>query len=370
MKCLAGWIFVFLLQPVLSSDAAEGVSYTNIVRKGPLSIHVIRFPRNLAAFEIRSLHSAGNAVGLGRLSDQLKLLKDATPVAAINGDFYQRNGPFAGDPRGLQIVDGELISAPARGASFWINANGQPQIAVTDSALRVVWPDGATSPLGLNGRCEPSDLQLYTPTLGSNARANAGREFVMVSADGSTNLSFRAGADFSMSVREIRNAGAGPVEQGTFVLAVGPAAARKIPQLQAGSKLRIISATIPSVRGATQAIGGGPTLVLSGKNQRFNDGDDESYQLSSMRERHPRSAIGWSDSEFIWVSVDGRQRASIGMRMDELAALMMELGCKEAMNLDGGGSSTLWFEGKVRNRPCDGGERPVANSLVLVRKKQ
>jgi exopolysaccharide biosynthesis protein len=46
------------------------------------------------------------------------------------------------------------------------------------------------------------------------------------------------------------------------------------------------------------------------------------------------------------------------------------LGCKEAMNFDGGGSATLWYDGQVRNSPCDRMEREIANCLVIVCKKQ
>ena len=89
-----------------------------------------------------------------------------------------------------------------------------------------------------------------------------------------------------------------------------------------------------------------------------------------MLERHPRTAIGWNAGNYFLVEVDGRQEnLSVGMTLDELADYMARLGCEEAMNLDGGGSATLWFDGKVRNSPCDGKERPVANSLVFTRKR-
>ena len=86
--------------------------------------------------------------------------------------------------------------------------------------------------------------------------------------------------------------------------------------------------------------------------------------------RNPRTAIGWNDKEFFFVVVDGRSKElSIGVRFAELADLMVELGCKEALNLDGGGSTTLWLGGKVVNHPSEKGvERNVANALVLVRK--
>jgi exopolysaccharide biosynthesis protein len=70
------------------------------------------------------------------------------------------------------------------------------------------------------------------------------------------------------------------------------------------------------------------------------------------------------------VVVDGRQLdVSIGMTLPELAEFMLKLGCKEALNLDGGGSATLWAFGAVRNSPSEGQERPACNALVVLRKK-
>ena len=84
--------------------------------------------------------------------------------------------------------------------------------------------------------------------------------------------------------------------------------------------------------------------------------------------RHPRSAIGWNKDYFFMVEVDGRQRKSLGMTFPELAEYMLKLGCEEAMNLDGGGSATLWVDGEVVNSPSRGRERPAANALALLKK--
>jgi len=54
--------------------------------------------------------------------------------------------------------------------------------------------------------------------------------------------------------------------------------------------------------------------------------------------------------------------------MPELASYLVKLGCQEAMNLDGGGSATLWVLGTVINEPSEGRPRPAANALVLVQK--
>jgi exopolysaccharide biosynthesis protein len=85
--------------------------------------------------------------------------------------------------------------------------------------------------------------------------------------------------------------------------------------------------------------------------------------------RHPRSAVGWrGDGTLLLVVVDGRQGDySVGMSLSELTELFRSLGAVEALNLDGGGSTTLVVGGAVANRPSDPqGERPVANALLLL----
>lgn len=66
------------------------------------------------------------------------------------------------------------------------------------------------------------------------------------------------------------------------------------------------------------------------------------------------------------MQVDGRQPSvSVGMTLSELTRYLLDLGCTEALNLDGGGSSTLWVLGQVLNNPCERAERPTGNALVI-----
>ena len=85
--------------------------------------------------------------------------------------------------------------------------------------------------------------------------------------------------------------------------------------------------------------------------------------------RHPRTALGFNPRFFFLAEVDGRQKQlSEGMSFAELANFMKELGCTEAMNLDGGGSATFWLDGKVRNSPSDKHERGLANALIIIKR--
>ena len=154
-----------------------------------------------------------------------------------------------------------------------------------------------------------------------------------------------------------------------MVLSIGPNAARSLPDIQPGAVLHISTASAPALHGIRTAISGGPVLVRNGKRLKPRPRAFESYEYTSMFERHPRAAIGWNDRYFYLVEVDGRQgRLSVGMTLDELSSFFISLGCDEAMNFDGGGSATLWYDGEVRNSPCERGEREIANCLVVVSK--
>ena len=161
--------------------------------------------RDNSLYKIDSVHAGAKAIGLETLSEQLGRL-DSTrwiPVAGVNGDFYQRDKAFAGAPRGLQIMDGELISAPCSSATFWIDALGQFHMTNVASLFRIVWPNGATTGFGLNGELHPQGIELYTPTVGFSTHAEGAREFVLSRVEGSRWLPLRIGQTYLAHVSEV-----------------------------------------------------------------------------------------------------------------------------------------------------------------------
>ena len=98
------------------------------------------------------------------------------------------------------------------------------------------------------------------------------------------------------------------------------------------------------------AVGAGPALVSDGKVRVTTN--EEVFFNSAIPDTHPRTAAGIrSDGTLLLVVVDGRQPLSRGVDLDQLAALMADLGAEEALNLDGGGSSSLYVKGRLLNRP-------------------
>jgi hypothetical protein len=128
------------------------------------------------------------------------------------------------------------------------------------------------------------------------------------------------------------------------------------------------SVPLESADDSTEVVGGYPELLDRGR--RVGDlGVSERPGFAASR--HPRTAVGYDPAaRRLWlVVVDGRQPPySVGMTLPELTALLEAFGAREAINLDGGGSSVMVIGGIPRNRPSEeGGERPVVNALALVR---
>ncbi len=105
-------------------------------------------------------------------------------------------------------------------------------------------------------------------------------------------------------------------------------------------------------------ISGRPTLAVGGA-QSIPSG-------SFCTTRHPRTALGIKGRKLLMLVVDGRQSRSVGMTCAEIARTLTGLGATDILNMDGGGSSTMWVKGKgVVNRPSDGSERVVSNHLLV-----
>lgn len=355
----------------------SGVSYQHEkMTNGPWSIHMVRFDRSQRDLELRTTLAQETVLGLSTLTEQIQALPQeaGSPVAALNGDFYvvEKKAPYLGDPRGLQILDGELISAPGDQACFWLDATGRPQATNVVSQLKVIWPDGSTTPIGLNEERRNGTAVLYTPRLGKSTRTKGGRELILQRAGDRPWLPLQAGREYTARVREARADGDSLLTNGLLVLSLSPSLLTNdppVPRAEAGAVLKISTATVPDLAGVKTAIGGGYVVVRNGQKQTIQVPKSEAYKYRSNGERHPRSAIGVKGDQIYLVEVDGRQpKLSVGMTLAELGDYMHKLGCDLALSLDGGASATLWFDGKVRNSPCDEAERPIANGLVVLRK--
>jgi hypothetical protein len=117
------------------------------------------------------------------------------------------------------------------------------------------------------------------------------------------------------------------------------------------------------------AIGGGPVLLQRGA-IRITNNEELKFTGKAIHDKHPRTAMGYTaDNKLIILVIEGRTKESKGATLVETAQVLKDLGCVEALNLDGGGSSCLLVNGKETIRPSDpSGQRPVP-AVFLIKKR-
>jgi large repetitive protein len=339
--------------------------YTNDVEEQtPLSIHIVKIERSHPELQLCTSLGDGQTFGMATVSEQIKRLPRSfgRPLAAINGDFWDTSKYCKGRPRDLQVWNGEVVSSPAGDACFWMDANGRPHMTNVFSAFRVIWADGKTVPIGLNQDRAADAAVLYTSVVGASTHTHGGVDLVLQPATNGVWLPLKIGQVYSARVGSLAPGGNAPLTRHNLVLSIGPELLRRVPACRIGTRLRVVTDTIPDLTGVKVAIGGGPALVHEGRVMQWE---------GFIHARHPRSAVGWNKDYIYLVEVDGRQNdLSIGMTFPEFASYLARIGCQEAMNFDGGGSATMWVLGDVRNSPSEGRERPAPNALVIVLKQR
>jgi exopolysaccharide biosynthesis protein len=114
---------------------------------------------------------------------------------------------------------------------------------------------------------------------------------------------------------------------------------------------------------------GVPQLIKNGKIEIT--WQQEKSSKSFVETHHPRTAVAkLKNGKFLMVTVDGRSKESGGISLPDLAAFLLELGATDAMNLDGGGSTTMFLDGKLVNKPSDlTGERAVGDAILVFPRK-
>lgn len=284
-------------------------------------------------------------------------------LAAINGGYFRTTGTYRGDSVGVLILAGKILSEPERrrAALAVRQTSNKLQAAIANVDLSAELLIGRQSyPInGFNRTREQDDLIVFTP------------EFHR------TTLTTPAGLEAivrrSRTTAILDGKGSQMIPADGFVIsAAGKAREWLRANLQRGRQVRIKTALLaePDIPfSADFVIGGGPRLLAGG--QSVAAGEAGRYSESLFQQRHPRTAFGWrKDGTLVLVAVDGRQpQTSVGMTIAELTQLMSELECTDAINLDGGGSTTMVIRNQIVNKPSDPtGERPVSDALLLYAK--
>lgn len=288
-------------------------------------------------------------------------IKRTGAIAGINGDFF----PWTGDPIGAMVRQGELISTPYGNRPVFAWGAGYADVGRMTFSGSVSQGGIELEVTGINEMCDTDMLILSTPTAGF-AKANQAVVHVIIETDKAVTPSREITGRIKLIVPDTRTM---KVEPGTLILTGTGRYLSQLAKLKRGEDIKITVKSGPFDWGkVSNVIAGGPTLVKNGMISL--SASAEGFSASFSDTKHPRSAIGRTALGDLWmVVVDGRQAISGGCSLQELAGIMQRLGCVDAMNLDGGGSSTLALGEMVLNRPSGGSERPISNSILFFQQK-
>jgi hypothetical protein len=365
LAALAALVGLAASAPIASAQTTQlfpGVSYESAIQftpHGPVSIHVVRGPRPVGLYRLRPVLSNESIVSRETVSAMQKRLSTQATSVGVNGDYF---APTDGRPSGIFLRDGVLATPPnpAR-SSAGITLDGL--LDVRRVSFRGTWRGtGQRRALNfLNKAPGTNGISLFTADWGSSTPRIAGAfAAVLGSFPPAT-----PNTDLAVPVTTTATGTTVAIQPGTAVLvARGNAATKLQAEAQPGTVVTLRLILQPDWAVVSDAIGGGPVLVRDGAPvYRSNEG----FTTSQLAPRGPRTAVGQrADGGIVLLTTDGRQPGlSVGMTNFELAQALVRFGAVRGMALDGGGSSTLAFDGTVLNSPSDGRERAVSTALML-----
>ena len=348
---------------VWEKPVAPGLVYRmEITQDPPRVIHVLKMiTSNPVTSVVPEL--AGKTVydtkGDGR-GTVTQIVKDTNALAAINADFF----PFTGDPLGLMVREGQFLSLPhPKRASFAWGPNGSV-FGLSKFTGSVATENGAVIEInGLNEECPENKVTLNSPEAGISRSKNPCLTVVLKVDGGRLMPTTQIGATVVASSNDGANM---PLKAGQFTLVAQGNKINQLSSLKPGNRITLrLSTSGFDWEKLENSISGGPILVRNG--EISVDADNEGFGKDFSDSRHPRTALGrTAEGDLLFVTIDGRQKMSVGATLEETAQILKNLGCKDALNLDGGGSTCMNIFGLNMSRPSDKtGERPVANGIAF-----
>ena len=387
---LIGLVALAVPLPAEAVEVAPGVEWTTIVRdRGPVRINVL----DVDPARVRGVLSNETVARRERVT---AMGRRVGAVAGVNGGYFAASG----DPIGVLAANGQLLSEPVDGRSALILSAGRASVApvrfrgevAVNGRTRAI--DGVDRIRGLIAACggrggdlpttrpnaaltctDASELVLLSPCYGARPPREGGVEAVL--RDG--------------RVASVRAPGSGRVPRDGLLLTGTGDAARflrdaALPRSPAEVALRLTAAgrplaIAPPAGGAAPGgqpavvVGGGPRLLRAGRvavaaaAEGFAPPQAPAFFGTFVAARQPRTLAGVRpDGRLLLVTVDGRRPGwSVGMTLPEAARLMRSLGARDALNLDGGGSTAMTVRGELVSMPSDRvGERPVSDGLFVL----
>ena len=331
-------------------EEVEGVEFKVVHRNGVMAFALIA---DHEKYELRPALARGIIPGRATVKSM-----SSGALAAINASYFG----LSGEIYGLTKVDGTIVGTTYYTRSaIGINVDGSTVFGRVAYKGLLRLNGTSVNVGGVNCESGADSLVVYNNYQGATTRTNDFGTEVIVDRDGVVQ---------SVNVDK----GNAVIPAGGYVLSGHGTGTIELKKLRAGDRVEFEQSIIDAdgagdFNVAWQVIGAGPRLVRDGR--VYVNVVQEEFPSDIRVGRAPRSAVGVTKyGDYIFAVVDGRQAHSKGCTLNEWATILLnDFGAVNAINLDGGGSTELVVRDSIVNSPSDGKERPVADALLLVKKR-
>lgn len=344
----------------------DNVNYFSESLAGPFIVHGIEADLTQGGIGLMAWRSGG-------LVTTTRQVRDASTagykvIGGLNADFFNFQSTL---PIGNHVTEGEFVyGIHSRRSHVLVDNSGNVLYEPVSFEGRVKRGDDLRVRLtGVNRHRANDQAMFYNRYYeGLSRNDSSGVELAVRLLPG---YEWRAGNEVRMVVDSIKQ-GYMFNMNGRTMISVGSSHSDypSYRQLKTADTLSVfLGFRNAELKNIMQVVGGGGRILRDGKDATGENIEMEGIAESFLTTRHPRSVVASNrDGSKVWLlAIDGRQSTSVGMNFEEMAAYLQSLGAWNAVNLDGGGSTTLVYDNRVVNSPSDPtGERAVANIIMLV----
>jgi hypothetical protein len=339
---------------------APGLNYT-VCRTDnpPLIIHTVEVDLTSPFIKLETSLAKDTLMQREVLSS---IAKRNRATLAINGDFFD---PNTGMIINFMVTNGELVKLPIARGALAITRDGRPIISLFNLSINIETKYGVIPVSNLNTPRGGNEAVLFTDKFGKSTAISNGA-FAGIDIE-LLNFSQPLPASGVITAR------VGNIYYGTSssiiptkggILSLGGRALTYIPYLKTDDEVRIVTRLNPPID-ILQAIGGGAILLKDG-NIVFRSTGEQPLPQEVTEKKNPITAVAIdSNNKVYFLIIDGRNPQSAGMTYSELANYLKTIGMRDALTLDGGGSSQIVINDNTMNTPSDGRERAIANAIIV-----
>lgn len=372
-----------------AETVAPGVTYTAYSVAGPNVVHVVAADRIRSEYKLKVGWAQGKRnytarEGTSTIAGRYDSPPEHDVLSAINGSYF--DGVNLPRLIGIGQSDGQMLDTPAFNSSYqyhtvMVGPSRSPVVRTNfnHAVGTLTFADGYSMTLNqynfyMNGPLVPINaVTAFTPAFDASTRTDFSVSPALAVEVILHDVSYpmRSHKEVSGIVAAIKTGTAASnnaIPAGGMVLSAwGSTKNEIVAHAQVGDRLRMRFMTdAEEYNNSDNALTGIGWIIHNGA--AYTPGWANLESGAAPYSRNPRTVLAWNNDYWFQVVCDGRSAASVGMTFQEMADFLIgTLGATEAVNYDGGGSSTMVVNGTIRNVPSDGSQRAVANAIMLVK---